>query len=162
MKKPRRRLLTIAGSTAIVLAGSIVFAAWVVPGSGSGYAKAKQAQALTTDDLGATSTDQLYPGATGDVKVKVNNPNPFPVTLTRVAADGPVSSDNPNCTDVGDDSSKQTGVSFAAQTLNADNVVPANGSLTLTLDNAVAMSNQSVNACQGAVFSVPVTFTASS
>lgn len=162
MKKSRRRLLTLAGSLALLVVGGIVFAAWLVPGSGSGYAKAKQAQALTTDDVGATTTDQLYPGASGDVKVKVNNPNPFPVTVTGVDADGAVSSDKANCTDVGADASKQTGVTFTNQTLNSNNVVPANGSLTLTLSNAVGMSNQSVNACQGAVFSIPVKFTASS
>lgn len=162
MKKPRRRLLTVAGSVGMLVVGSIVFAAWLVPGSGSGYAKAKQAQPLTTDAVGATTSDQLYPGATGDVKVKVNNPNPFPVTVTAVDADGPISSDNPNCTDVGGAASKDTGVTFTNQTLNSGNVVPANGSLTLTLNNAVGMSNQSANACQSAVFSIPVTFTAAS
>lgn len=162
MGKMRRRLLTLAGSVAVLVLGGIVFAAWLVPGTGQGYSKAKQAQALTTDDVGATSTDQLYPGATGDVKVKVNNPNAFAVTVTAVDANGAVSSDKANCTDVGGDVSKKTGVTFTNQTLNSSNVVPANGSLTLTLNNAVSMSNQSVNACQGAVFSIPVTFTASS
>lgn len=162
MSKTRRRLLTLSGSVVALVVGGMVFAAWLVPGTGTGYAKAKQAQALTTDDVGATSTDQLYPGATGDVKVKVNNPNPFPVTVTAVDANGAISSDKANCTDVGADASKKTGVTFTNQTLSSGNVVPANGSLTLTLTNAVSMNNQSVNACQGAVFSIPVTFTASS
>ena len=162
MNKPRRRFLTIAVSLAMLVVGGIVFAAWLVPGTGSGYAKAKQAQALTTDDVGATTTDQLYPGATGDVKVKINNPNAFAVTVTAVDGDGAVSSDKAGCTDVGGDASKKTGVSFTNQSLNSNNVVPANGSITLSLNNAVSMSNQSVNACQGAVFSIPVKFTASS
>ena len=162
MRKSRTRLLTIAGSLAMLVVGSVVFAAWLVPGTGSGYAKAKQAQPLTTDDLGATTVDQLFPGSTGDVRVKVNNPNPFPVTVTAVDADGAISSDKTNCTDVGSDVLKKTGVTFTNQTLNSNNVVPANGSLTLTLNNAVSMTNQSVNACQGAVFTIPVTFTASS
>ena len=162
MQKTRKRLLTLVGSVCALLVGSIVFAAWLVPGTGQGYAKAKQAQALTTDDVGATTTDQLYPGATGDVKVKVSNPNPFPVTVTGVDGDGAVDSDKVNCTDVGGDASKKTGVTFTNQTLNSNNVVPANGSLTLSLNNAVSMSNQSVNACQGAVFTIPVSFTASS
>lgn len=162
MSKVRRRLLTLGGATTALLAGSIVFAAWLVPGTGQGYSKAKQAQALTTDDVGATSTDQLYPGATGDVKVKINNPNPFAVTVTGVDSNGAISSDKANCTDVGADATKKTGVTFTNQTLSSGNVVPANGTLTLTLNNAVSMSNQSVNACQGAVFSIPVTFTASS
>ena len=162
MKKGHRRVLTLGGSVGVFLVGSMVFAAWLVPGTGQGYSKAKQAQALTTDDVGATTTDQLYPGATGDVKVKVNNPNPFPVTVTGVDANGAVDSDKANCTDVGGDATKRTGVGFTNQTLNSNNVVPANGSLSLTLNNAVSMSNQSVNACQGAVFTIPVSFTASS
>ena len=162
MSKTRKRLVTLGGSLAVLVVGGMVFAAWVVPGTGQGYAKAKQALALTTDDLGATTTDLLYPGATGDVKVKVNNPNPFPVTVTAVDGNGAVDSDKASCTDVGGDLTKKTGVSFANQTLNSNNVVPANGSVTLTLNNAVSMSNQSVNACQGAVFTIPVSFTASS
>lgn len=162
MSRSRRRVLTLTGSMGVLLVGSIVFASWLVPGSGRGYSKAKQAQALTTDDVGATTTDQLYPGANGDIKVKVNNPNPFPVTVTAVEGSGAIDSDKAGCTDVGGDASKKTGVTFTDQTLNSYNVVPANGSMTLTLNNAVAMSNQSVNACQGAVFSIPVGFTASS
>ena len=162
MKKVHTRLVTVAGAVAALLAGGVVFAAWVVPGTGEGYAKAKQAQALTTDNVGATTVDQLYPGATGDVKVKVNNPNPFPVTVTAVDGSGAVDSDKANCTDVGGDASKKTGVTFTNQSLSSGNVVPANGNLTLTLNNAVSMSNQSVNACQGAVFSIPVSFTAAS
>ena len=162
MSKVRRRLMTLGGSLAVLLLGGVVFAAWVVPGAGQGYSKAKQAQALTTDDVGATTSDQLYPGATGDVKVKVANPNPFAVTVTAVDANGAIDSNKPGCTDVGGDASKKTGVTFSNQTLSSNNVVPANGSSTLTLTNAVSMSNQSVNACQGAVFTIPVTFTASS
>ena len=162
MKKVHARLVTVAGAIAALLAGGVVFAAWVVPGTGQGYSKAKQAQALTTDDIGATTVDQLYPGATGDVKVKVNNPNPFPVTVTAVDGNGAVDSDKANCTDVGGDAGKKTGVTFANQSLNSGNIVPANGNLTLTLNNAVSMSNQSVSACQGAVFSIPVSFTAGS
>lgn len=162
MKKSRRRLVTLAGSVAMLIVGSIVFAAWLVPGNGSGYAKAKQSQALTTSDVGATTTAQLYPGATGDVKVQINNPNAFPVTVTAVDGNGAISSNNAGCTDVGGDVSKKTGVTYSNQSLSSGNVVPANGSLTLTLSNAVSMSNESVNACQGAIFSIPVTFTASS
>ncbi len=162
MSKMRKRFLTVGGALAALVAGGVVFAAWVVPGTGQGYARAKQALPLTTDNVGATTVDQLFPGTSGDVKVKVNNPNSFAVTVTAVQANGAVDSNVAGCTDVGGDVTKQTGVSFANQTLNSGNVVPANGNLTLTLSNAVNMTNQAVNACQGAVFTVPVSFTASS
>jgi hypothetical protein len=68
---------------------------------------------------------------------------------------------------VGGDPLRATGVSFTTQNLAAGNVVPAksggtDGTLALTLSNAAAMSNASVNACQGATFTIPVTFTAAS
>jgi hypothetical protein len=147
---------------AAFLVSGIVFAAWVVSGSGSGYAKAQSSQALTTSDASASTTAQLYPGGSGDVLVTVNNPNPFDVKISRIAGDGAVDSDKAGCTDVGGDASKATGVSFTAQDLASDNVVPANGSRTLTLADAASMSNQSVNACQGAIFTIPVRFTAGS
>ena len=62
-----RRILT-AGLTMIVLgAVGLVYAAWTTNGSGSGYAKAGTAQALTTVDVSASTTASLYPGASGNV-----------------------------------------------------------------------------------------------
>ncbi len=158
----RKKSAVVGTALGLFLIGGIVLAAWVVTGTGRGYSKAKQAQALTSEDVSATTIAQLYPGASGDATVKVNNPNPFPVTITKVSGNGAVDSDKIGCTDVGADPAKATGVTFSEQTLATDNVVPANGSKTLTLANAVSMSNASVNACQGAVFSIPVSFTASS
>lgn len=166
MKKLSKKLM-ITGTTLLAfLVASVAFAAWVVNGSGSGYSKATSSQDLYTDDVGATTVAQLYPGGNGDVKVTVRNPNPFPVEVTQVAASGAVVG-NASCTDVGGDPLKATGVSFTTQNLAAGNVVPAksggtDGSLALTLANAAGMSNASVNACQGATFTIPVTFTARS
>jgi hypothetical protein len=162
MGSKKRKLLVLGTGLSIFLAASVVFAAWTVPGSGQGYAKARSAQALTTNDASALTSSQLYPGGQGDVKVVINNPNPFPVTVSQVEQDGAVSSDVAGCTDVGADPTKETGVSFATQNPNSGNVVPASGSLTMTFNNAASMTNQSVNACQGAVFSIPVDMTAAS
>ncbi|MGZ5343264.1 MAG: hypothetical protein ACXWF5_01100, partial [Actinomycetota bacterium] len=71
-----------------MLAGSIAFAAWTASGTGSGYAKATNAQALTTVDVSATTAATLYPGATGNVKIEISNPNPYPVTVTDVVGSG--------------------------------------------------------------------------
>ena len=158
----RKRLAVVCGALTVFIVGGVVLAAWLVPGNGQGYSKASSAQALTTSDVSASTTAQLYPGGSGDVKVKIDNPNPFAVTVTKVEANGAVSSDKAACTDVGGDAAKATGVSFTTQNLNSGNVISANGSLTLTLSDAAAMTNASVNACQGAVFTIPVTFTASS
>ena len=151
VKKYSKKLMITGATLLAFLVASVAFAAWVVTGSGDGYAKATSSQALYTDDVGATTVAQLYPGGSGDVKVTVRNPNPFPVEVTQV----------------GGDPLKATGVSFTTQNLVAGNVVPAksggtDGTLALTLSNAAAMSNASVNACQGATFTIPVTFTAAS
>ena len=162
MGKLRKKFSVVAGALVVFIIGGVVLASWLVPGNGQGYSKAASAQALTTSDVAATTTAQLYPGGSGDVKVKIDNPNPFAVTVTKVEPNGAVSSDQAGCTDVGGDPTKATGVSFSTQNLSSGNVVSANGSLTLTLTNAASMTNASVNACQGAVFTIPVTFTASS
>ena len=162
MGKIHKRARALSALVGVFLVGGVVFAAWIVNGSGEGSSKAKQALDLTTSNVGATTVDQLFPGGQGDVKVRVNNPNPFPVTITKVESGGAVASDKAGCTDVGGDLLKKTGVSFTTQNLSSGNVVPANGSLDLSLGNAVTMTNASVNACQGAVFTIPVTFTASS
>jgi hypothetical protein len=160
MKSLIQRITVMGAFLAVLLLGGIVFAAWVVTGTGTGYSKARTAAALTTSDVSATTASQLYPGGQGDVKVRINNPNPFPVAVTQIDDSGPIDSDTAGCTDVGGDPTKDTGVTFTDQSLSSGNVVPAGGSLDLTLANAVSMDNSSVNACQGAVFSIPVSLTA--
>ena len=73
-----------------MLASSIAYAAWTATGSGSGYAKATSAQALTTVDVSATTTATLYPGATGNVSLRITNPNPYPVRVTCVTGSGAI------------------------------------------------------------------------
>jgi hypothetical protein len=155
----RRRLLTAA--TAIAMCGgvSLVYAAWLTEGSGSGYAKAGEAQDLSTVDVSASVTtlpSKLYPGSDGDVAIQIHNPNEFPVRVTDIAANGAVSATGGNgtCT--------TTGVTFKSpQTVSID--VPANSnSAVSTLTNAAHMSNASENGCQNATFTIPVTLTGSS
>ena len=51
--KVSRKLSIGASIAGAMLVGSIAFAAWTATGSGSGYAKATNAQALTTVDVSA-------------------------------------------------------------------------------------------------------------
>jgi hypothetical protein len=139
-------------AVALVSAG-IAVAAWNVTGSGTGYAKAGSASALTLGDASASTTADLFPGASGAVKVKVTNPNSFPVRITAVSGNGTITSDKGAACDA------STGVTFANQSGLAVDVA-AGATSTFTLAGAVSMSNASDNACQGAVFSVPVSVTA--
>jgi hypothetical protein len=139
----------------LVAAASVAYAAWTASGGGSGYAKASSAQALSTLDTSATTSATLYPGATGDVKLKINNPNPYPVRITGVGGNGTITSDKGSACDA------STGVTFTNQSgLALD--VPAASSATFTLSGAVAMTNASDNSCQGAVFTIPVSLSGGS
>ena len=94
----------------IILVSSVAYAAWTASGGGQGYAKAGTAQALTTVDVSASTTATLFPSGTGDVLLKINNPNPYPVTVATVTGSGAVTSDKgPAC-------NASTGVTFVNQT----------------------------------------------
>jgi hypothetical protein len=148
-------VIALVGVFAVALAG-IAIAAWVVSGSGTGYAKAGSSSALTLSDASASTSADLYPGAAGAVKLKVSNPNPFPVRITAVAGNGAVTSDK----GAGCDAS--TGVSFTNQSGLTLDLLANETNKVFTLSGAVSMSNASDNTCQGAVFSIPVTVTATS
>jgi nitrogen regulatory protein PII len=154
-KKLPARLTAGAIAVGAMLAASVAFAAWTATGSGSGYAKATTAQALTTVDVSATTGATLYPGATGNVKLSVSNPNPYAVTVSSVTGNGAITSDK------GASCNASTGVTYTDQT-GLSIVVPAASSTTVTLANAVSMSNASDNSCQGAVFTIPVSLSGAS
>ena len=155
IKIPRKAFVVLALLLSAV-AASAVIAAWVTNGSGPGYAKAQTASNLTLSDASASTTADLYPGATGSVKLKVTNPNPFPVRITSVAKQASaITSDKGAACDA------STGVTFSDQTGLALDVA-AGATTTVTLANAISMSNASDNSCQGAVFTIPVNVTGAS
>jgi hypothetical protein len=151
MQKLRRKLTLLGAVMALFLLGSVVFAAWLVTGNGNGAAQATSAENLVVAP--GTTTADLYPGASGAVKVNVTNPNPFGVTITSIAGNGAVTTGQAGCT--------TTGVTFTAPATTGQ-VIAAGATLNLTLPNAASMSNASLNACQGATFNVPLTVSASS
>jgi hypothetical protein len=157
LRKHTKKILVagVLGAVTVGVAG-IAIAAWTVSGSGTGYAKASTASAITLADASANTTTDLYPGATGAVKLKVSNPNPFPVRITAVAGNGTITSDKGAACDAA------TGVTFTNQTGLTLDLLASESDKVFTLAGAVAMSNASDNSCQGAVFSIPVSVTAAS
>jgi hypothetical protein len=154
------RKLAVGVIVAVMAAVGLVYAAWTTNGSGSAYAKAGTAAAISTVDVSASTTATLYPGVTGDVLIKLDNPNPYAVTVTAVTGNGSIVADagHAGCT--------TTGVTFTNQS-SLSLVIPAksggvDGVLQSTLTGAASMSNASLNACQGAVFTIPVTLTGTS
>jgi hypothetical protein len=151
-----KRKLIVAALTALVLGVvGLVYAAWTSNGTGSAYAKASTAQALTTVDVSTQTTATLYPGATGDLLIKISNPNPYPVKVTDVTGNGAITADTGHST-CGADAQHPSGVTFTDQHALTISV-PANSSTQTTLSGSVLMSSASDNSCQGATFTVPVT-----
>ena len=159
----RKKALVLALAVAAASIASLAFAAWLSSGTGSAYAKAGSAEVLSTVDVSASTTATLYPGATGDALIKISNPNPYPVRITSVSLNGTNTDITP---DAGHATCSPTGVSFSNRTgLTID--VPAksggvNGLVEATLTGAVSMANTSSTNCQGATFTIPVTFSGSS
>ena len=154
-KQVSRKLAVLTTMVALTVVG-LVYAAWTTNGTGSGYAKAGTAQALTTVDVSASTAATLYPGGpAGDVTIRVSNPNSYPVTVTGVAGSGAITPDagHASCTTTGVTFTDQTGLTIS---------VPAGGATTQTLSGAASMSNASVNGCQGATFTIPVTLSGAS
>jgi hypothetical protein len=150
-----RKLFFVLAAIAALAVTGIIVAAWSTSGSGNGYAKAGSASALTIGDASASTSADLYPGATGAVKLKVTNPNSFPVRVTAVSkqAAGSITSDK------GAACNASTGVSFTDQSgLTLD--LAGGATSTFTLSGSVSMSNASDNSCQGAIFTIPVDVTA--
>jgi hypothetical protein len=158
-----KKLVALAAAVLTLSAVGLVYAAWITNGGGSVYAKAGSSQALTTVDASASTSATLYPGSTGDVVLRLSNPNPYPVRVTGVSLNGANADIAP---DSGHASCTTTGVSFAGATGLAIDV-PAragatNGTAQQTLTGAVSMSNASVDGCQGATFTIPVSLTGAS
>jgi hypothetical protein len=150
----KRRLIVVAAVLVLgIVAVGVGLGAWSLGGSGNGAAKATTASNITLADATAFTTADLYPGATGNLKLRATNPNPFPVRITAVTGNGTITSDKGASCDA------STGVTFNNQTgLTLD--LAAGATATLTVANSVSMTNASDNACQGAVFTVPVSLTA--
>jgi hypothetical protein len=140
----------------ILLAGSVAFAFWTAGGSGTGYAKAATASPLTTLDVSASTTGDLYPGGTGTLKIQIHNPNTYSVTVTDITPTAtPGTSGVPAC-----DAANTVTIPTA---ITGQTIVIAAGadSAVLSYPNAVAMTRGGTadNSCQGKTFSIPVTLT---
>jgi hypothetical protein len=153
MHKNVRRAAVIGSVLAVTTGAGVAYAAWNVNGTGAATAKATTVERLVTMDAAATTTADLYPGASGAVEVKIKNPNLFPVRITRVVADpdrGITAREG-----TGKGTCTVTGVAFTNQ-VNLELDIPAEGFVRFALVDAVRMTNDSDNGCQGATFDIPV------
>ena len=149
----RRKLLLALSAASIVIAAGVTFGSWTVTGTGNGYSKAVTSSNLTLSDASAATVGDLVPGGNGDVKVKVTNPNVFAVTITSITGNGSITSD------VGAACDSSSPLTFTDQT-GLSLALAAGATTTFTLAGAASMSVGAVTACQGAIFTIPVSVAA--
>lgn len=167
------RAKVMSATMGVVMAGATAYAAtnWFV-GLGGGSTAEGQSASITNLTISAVATpaatNLLYPGATGDVVLKISNPNAFPVTLTAVQlpantafaagyADSALAAPNVGCTSAnsGVAWNYATATSGSSHTLTSALTVAANGTLTVTMTNAASMSTSAPAACASTYFSMP-------
>jgi hypothetical protein len=166
MRFPCRRTAVVAvatGAAAVVTTGTAA-AYWGASGTGNGTARAGVASSLPVTP--GASSGALSPGGTANVTAVISNPADYPVLVTAVTTpaggipgfrDAGLAQPVPTCDAV------RSGVAAVRTTpRTASFVIAAHGSYTVTLSEAVTMSNSSDSSCQGLYFAVPVTVVAAS
>ena len=153
-----RRLLPASLLVILALpAGGVAQAYWRSSGSGAGSATTGTTVAVTLSPGTAAAT--LYPGGQASVVLTVSNPNASPVHIGSLALDtgqGTLGF----AADAGHSGCALSTFSFTTQTNGlagwtvAAKVGAVNGTLSVTLTNALTMGVGAANACQGASFTI--------
>jgi hypothetical protein len=163
----------VSGVVGAILAGGMAYAAtnWLVglANNSSGQAQSATVSNLSIDAVASPSPNNLlYPGATGDVVVKITNPNEFPVTITAVDlpadstyasgfSDSVLSTPQTGCESAASHVSwtGATASSGSAHTLDNAIVVDASSNTTVTFTNAATMELSAPAACEATYFAMP-------
>jgi hypothetical protein len=152
--RKRRWAAVVAWTMAIVVApvGFAVAAnGWQSVGKGNGTAKATTAVDLQVTAGSASS--QLYPGASGDVKFSVTNPNTYPVSITGWSGATITGTDKAGCA--------TTDFTLNAGTISSP-VVAAGATANVTVAGGITMATGAPNECQGVGVTVNATLNAAS
>lgn len=159
MRRPmlsRRGTLVVAAALAVGLAAAGV-AYWTAPGSGTASVSAGSPAELTLS--AGTATGAVSPNSTGGVAAIASNPNPYEVHI------GSLSLDTSHGTggfevDLGHSGCDVSALSFTTQSNGGagwtvpPRVGPTDGSISIELVDALAMSGSASDACQGASFTL--------
>jgi hypothetical protein len=157
----RRRLVVgcalLVALTAAVAIGGVAAAYWsgFATGTGSGTTGTPAVVTLSP----ATPTTALHPEEQADVVLTMSNPNPYVAIVGAIRLDQSQGSGG-FAVDAGHAGCAVSALSYTRQTNGgAGWRVPArvgttNGTLAVTLHNALAMSPDAANACQGASITV--------
>ena len=171
-KRARRMKIASATTGAMIDGAAVVLAATNLTVGLTGGNGSAQSQSVSNVTISATTSgtfsNQLFPGANGDVSITITNPNGSPVTVTGVSlpanttyaagySDQSLTSAQSGCTSSTSLVSWNyaTGTSGTAHTFSAPLVVGANASLTVTLTNDASMSSTAPAACESTYFKMP-------
>jgi hypothetical protein len=154
----RRTALLIALAAAFVamMSGSAM-SYWAAAGSGSGAGTTGTTVAVTISP--GTPSPTLHPGGTADVTLVIVNSNPTVVSIASLVLDTAQSTAG-FAVDVAHSGCVLSTLTFITQSNGGSGwSVPAStsgvdGTLPVTLANALAMDVNAANACQGAVFTI--------
>jgi hypothetical protein len=179
IRPPRSLGMKVAASAlGVVLAGGAAYGAtnWIV-GLGAGSSGQGQSANISNLTISAVAspapTNLLYPGGTGDVVVTINNPNPYPVTITALQL--PTSTTYATGYTTSALTTTQTGclastpsdviwnysstTSGSSHTLTSAVTVGASGAannpLVVTFTNDASMTTAAPAACANTYFSMP-------
>ena len=154
-----RRSTLIAAALVVLILGTFgsAYGYWTATGTGSGSAATSTSMPVTLS--AATPATALYPGGQSAVALVVTNPNPFVVRISQLAVDLTAGTGG-FAVDAGHSGCSLSTLNFTTQTNGGSGWdIPArvgsvDGSLAVTLANALAMNSTAANACQGANFTV--------
>jgi hypothetical protein len=154
VRKFTRHAVVVAAAIVAVAGGAVSWAGWTLSNHGSGTAHSGEPQRLTIRSAGSVGS-LLYPGAEGDLSVNVTNPNRFPIVIDKALSNSPVEADGAH---------QQIGCAGLAAGVTVVDYTMLSPVWSLRpgetnefrVAGAVRMSESSVNACQGARFTVTV------
>ena len=157
MRRLGRGTTVALGVALAVAVGGAASAVWTAGGGGTGAADSGTLDPVTLS-AGAPVTP-LYPGGQTDVRLTVANPNAANVAIGSIALDASQGTGG-FAVDAGHSGCTLSALAFTTQTNGGagwtlpPRVGAVDGSLAVTLPNALSMSTDAANACQGATFTV--------
>ncbi|HZW43572.1 MAG TPA: hypothetical protein VFF32_04155 [Dermatophilaceae bacterium] len=157
-RMPRRMPLAVLLVTLALPVGGAANAFWSASGSGAGSGAAGTTVAVTLS--AGTPAATLYPAGAANVLLTASNPNASPVRIGSLALDTSQGAGTGFAVDAGHSGCAVSTLSFTTATNGgAGWTVPGkvgavDGTLPITLTNALAMGVGAADACQGASFTV--------
>ncbi len=143
-KKKTRKYVVLGAVAAVAVIPTAAYAAMTLFGTGNAEVFAYQAQNMPVTNTAFSKT--LYPGASANLTFRVDNPNPFPVNITKIAATGADTFNGGGCPN-------GANLSGPVMGLNQDYPLPtavevgAGGYANVTVPNAVTLGSNATNGC---------------